>query len=404
MATSFPNPIGGASLLLSFRLKSKTVLIVGSGALAASRAFAALEADSSVTILTKGEACEELKWRAQKGQLTILDWNSMPCSSSSPPSPLEALEHYLDTTTFTLACITDTIIGDCKWSLSESQKIYSIFNRRNIPVNFTDMPALCDFSFAATHRFHNQGSPTSLQVGVTTNGQGCRLAGRIKREIISRMPKSAAGAVEKVGKMRKMTDGVEDAEEEGEDSGVTTPNRPVPTRTPSEMESADEARRRRMKWVAQVSEYWPLEKLSALEETEIREVLAGDATVPAAGAAPTTSLHGLGVRPPPGRIYLVGSGPGHPSLLTIATHTALTKLADIVLSDKLVPAPVLALIPPNVEVKIARKFPGNADGAQEELMDMAVEAASQGRTVVRVSSSLLRLLSPFCSFYAAQTG
>lgn len=97
----------------------------------------------------------------------------------------------------------------------------------------------------------------------------------------------------------------------------------------------------------------------------------------------TISRH-FGQFPRTGRILLVGSGPGHPSLLTVATQTALTQLANIVLSDKLVPDAVLALIPKHVEVRIARKFPGNADGAQMEMMEAAVEAAKRGLTVVRV--------------------
>jgi len=85
-----------------------------------------------------------------------------------------------------------------------------------------------------------------------------------------------------------------------------------------------------------------------------------------------------------GRILLVGSGPGHPSLLTIATHTALTQLADLVLSDKLVPDTILALIPKHVSVHIANKFPGNVESAQIEMMEAAVEAANKGLTVVRL--------------------
>ncbi|KAG1748811.1 tetrapyrrole methylase [Suillus occidentalis] len=76
--------------------------------------------------------------------------------------------------------------------------------------------------------------------------------------------------------------------------------------------------------------------------------------------------------------------PGHPSLLTVATHDALTKYADFVLSEKLVPAAVLALIPVTIEVRVARKFPGNTEGAQSEIMDTAVEAARRGLTVVRL--------------------
>ncbi|KAF8814004.1 hypothetical protein BYT27DRAFT_7180265 [Phlegmacium glaucopus] len=85
-----------------------------------------------------------------------------------------------------------------------------------------------------------------------------------------------------------------------------------------------------------------------------------------------------------GRILLVGSGPGHPSLLTMATHTALTQWADLVLSDKLVPQTILALIPKHVGVRIAKKIPGNVESAQIEMMEAAVEAANQGLTVVRL--------------------
>jgi len=47
------------------------------------------------------------------------------------------------------------------------------------------------------------------------------------------------------------------------------------------------------------------------------------------------SRHGVNLtcslpKHPKGHILLAGSGPSHPSLLTIATHTALTKPANIV--------------------------------------------------------------------------
>jgi uroporphyrin-III C-methyltransferase len=127
-----------------------------------------------------------------------------------------------------------------------------------------------------------------------------------------------------------------------------------------------------------------------MSEDDMKLILSGDSpqTIsPCSVQVPNeSSLHNLTLLPPPkkGRILLVGSGPGYPSLLTIATHNALMKHADLVLSDKLVPAAVLALIPETVEVRIARKFPGNAEGAQSEMMDAAVEAARRGLTVVRV--------------------
>ena len=98
-----------------------------------------------------------------------------------------------------------------------------------------------------------------------------------------------------------------------------------------------------------------------------------------------------------GQILLVGSGPGHPSLLTLAAHRALTSLdrPTRILSDKLVPSEVLALIPKTVPVYIAKKYPGNSEGAQNELMEMAIEGARKGETVVRVSISPLGILGKY---------
>ncbi|KIP06143.1 hypothetical protein PHLGIDRAFT_45410, partial [Phlebiopsis gigantea 11061_1 CR5-6] len=292
-------------------------------------------------------------------------------------------------------------------SLDSAKRIAQVCKSRNIPVNVTDAPALCDFSFTSTHRFTDSetGAPTSLQVGVTTNGQGCRLAGRIRRDIVTKLPKEAGGAVARVGQLRtlaKTSVPVNDSEAEAEindDESAPTPNRPVAQRSATETDS--ESARRRMKWVAQVSEYWPISRLAKMTNEEMEGVLDGQGGLinGETGRSPTLqhhagdsevdsldSLHALSVSPvtPPGRILLVGSGPGHPSLLTVATHTALTKHADLVLSDKLVPDAVLALIPSHVKVQIARKFPGNADGAQNELMEAAIAAAKQGLTVVRL--------------------
>lgn len=85
-----------------------------------------------------------------------------------------------------------------------------------------------------------------------------------------------------------------------------------------------------------------------------------------------------------GKIFLLGSGPGSPALLTMAAHTLLTKHATLILSDKLVPSEILALIPSSIPLIIAKKFPGNAEGAQNELMDLAYQGALKGEVVVRL--------------------
>lgn len=92
--------------------------------------------------------------------------------------------------------------------------------------------------------------------------------------------------------------------------------------------------------------------------------------------------------PPPtqrrGQIILIGAGTGSPALLTRAAHRLLTSQATLILSDKLVPSEVLALIPPHIPLVIAKKFPGNAEGAQSELISQSIAAAQRGETVVRL--------------------
>ena len=416
--TQYPNPTPGASLVLAFRLQGRTTLVIGSGKLAASRAFSALEADSTVVVLASGgldSACEELRWRAGQAQLTVLDWDALPAyHEQESEGDSGALKSFLDSYDgdISFVCVTDTLIGTTdKRSKTSASGIYQICKARGIPVNTTDMPEFCDFSFTSTHRFedHVSGERICLQVGVTTNSKGCRLAGRVRRDIVAKLPKEIGAAAANIGKLRVLakassdvfSSGTDspfangaDSEEACEDSEEVTPNKPVPLRPSSETDL--ELSKRRIKWVAQVSEYWPIPKLAAMSNHEMRSLLSGKGMNDAANAsvADTSSIFvhpiDLPLRPSEsGKIILIGSGPGHPSLLTTAAHNTLTSLADIVLSDKLVPEAVLALIPKTVELKIARKFPGNADGAQKELMEMAVDAAKRGLTVVRVS--------PLCS-------
>lgn len=384
----FPTPTGGASLLLAFRAQRQSMLIIGSGLLAASRVFAALEADFEVVVLTKGglsAACAEIQWRVNRKECTLVDWDDE--DSAKLDTFLSAMQ-----TVFSLACITDTVIGTHHRTFVSAEKLYHTLRRHRIPVNTSDIPQLCDFTFPSTQRFEDPdtGERLPLQVSVTTNGRGCRLAGRIRRDIIAKLPKDAGRAAVNLGRLREMAKEEEDMVCD-EDSSHTTPNRPVPAR--GLPEAPLEAARRRMKWVAQVSEYWPISRIAHMSLQDMAGLLleeTPESTIPEARNSP----HAIAI-PKRGRIFLVGSGPGHPSLLTIATHNTLTKLADLVLSDKLVPDAVLALIPKSVQIRIARKFPGNADGAQLEMMEAAVEAARKGLTVVRVSTGVFPAISPF---------
>lgn len=78
---------------------------------------------------------------------------------------------------------------------------------------------------------------------------------------------------------------------------------------------------------------------------------------------------------------LVGSGPGDPDLLTVQAVRML-KEASLVISDRLVSKEILALV--DCELRIAKKRPGCAEEAQEEIYEWTREAVLAGRNVVRL--------------------
>jgi len=87
--------------------------------------------------------------------------------------------------------------------------------------------------------------------------------------------------------------------------------------------------------------------------------------------------------PSPGRVYLVGAGPGDPRLITVRGRECLEQ-ADVVLCDRLVPDELLAYIPETAQVIDVSKLPGDHTLSQEETNKLMVERAKAGNTVVRL--------------------
>eukprot|EP00538_Stauroneis_constricta_P000953 CAMPEP_0119552470 /NCGR_PEP_ID=MMETSP1352-20130426/5456_1 /TAXON_ID=265584 /ORGANISM="Stauroneis constricta, Strain CCMP1120" /LENGTH=301 /DNA_ID=CAMNT_0007598711 /DNA_START=221 /DNA_END=1126 /DNA_ORIENTATION=- len=85
-----------------------------------------------------------------------------------------------------------------------------------------------------------------------------------------------------------------------------------------------------------------------------------------------------------GKITLVGSGPGDPDLLTIAAYKLLSSEDDntLFICDRLVSQEILDII--QGEKKIARKLPGCADLAQNEIYQWSNDALQQGKHVIRL--------------------
>jgi len=89
--------------------------------------------------------------------------------------------------------------------------------------------------------------------------------------------------------------------------------------------------------------------------------------------------------PPPGRVTLVGAGPGDPDLLTVKA-LRLLQTADVVLYDTLVASEVMALVGAGVEkIHVGKKGYGDTR-PQDEINARMVALARAGRHVLRLKS------------------
>lgn len=85
----------------------------------------------------------------------------------------------------------------------------------------------------------------------------------------------------------------------------------------------------------------------------------------------------------PGRVALVGGGPGDPGLITTRGRTLLAQ-ADVVVVDRLGPRSLLETLAPDVEVVDVGKTPSNHPVPQSEINALLVQHALAGRDVVRL--------------------
>lgn len=85
----------------------------------------------------------------------------------------------------------------------------------------------------------------------------------------------------------------------------------------------------------------------------------------------------------PGRVFLVGAGPGDPDLLTVKAMRLIGH-ADVIVFDRLVSEEILAFAAPEARMIAVGKEPKRHPVPQEQINEILIEEARAGRMTVRL--------------------
>ncbi|KAI9014160.1 putative NAD(P)-binding-domain-containing protein, partial [Hyaloraphidium curvatum] len=172
---------GGASLLVAYNLAGKSVLVVGGSATAASRVFAALEADAGhVTVVAPAdELCAELAARARAKEVTHIPRDFDEAKDLAAADDIKGV---------VFVALEDSV---------RSKQVAMACRKRKIPVHCSGFPEYSDFFLTATFRDH------SLQISVSSGGNGPTLANRVRNHIAATLPPSVGKAMQRLSVLRQ---------------------------------------------------------------------------------------------------------------------------------------------------------------------------------------------------------
>lgn len=245
---------GGASLVLAFNGGSatrKSVLIVGTGRLAALRTLTCLEADYAVSVAYSSDPPSidsELESLLQRGLVERVCVNH-------DKELISWIHAHLASLAFVVA--TDSLLLHQGRSKASMDSLSETCRALRVPVNVSDQPALSDFTFPSTHRFvssSDSSRKTSLQLSVASTSSACRLSSRIRRQAVASLPREVGQAVDRISWARHSLKQGHEQEAEDDDDGAHV-NRPVAQRTKSEEGLSTLDTQARLRFVAQMCKF-----------------------------------------------------------------------------------------------------------------------------------------------------
>ncbi len=218
-----------------------------------------------------------------------------------------------------------------------NRHLRDLANAAGIPVNVADNPELCDFIMPAIL----DRSPVLVAIG--SGGTSPLLTRMLKARFETSIPAAYGRLAEFAGSYRDRVK-------------TTIPNT---------------ARRRRF-WETMIA--GPVAEHIFSSQEEQAEKLMNKLL---------SEVANKGDQPPQGEVYLVGTGPGDPDLLTFRA-LRLMQLADVVLHDRLVSDDILNLARRDAQRIYVGKMPDEHTVPQEEIIDMLVRLAQEGKRVLRL--------------------
>jgi len=257
----------------------------------------------------------------------------------------EELSQLAETYTFKHQ-VTELVAGDlngcmvvfgCDGDDSVNQRLRKFAAAAGIMINVSDRTEECDFIMPAVV------DRTPLLIAISSGGTSPLLVRMLKARFETTIPAAYGRLAEFAGSYRDRI------------------KKLIPNLT-----------RRRRFWEAMVSgpvaEHIfssQLEQAESLMESQLQQAaVAGD-------------------QPPVGEVYLVGTGPGDPDLLTFRA-LRLMQQTDVVLYDRLIGDGILNLVRRDAKRIYVGKLKNNHTVAQEEIGRMLIDLAQQGKRVLRL--------------------